>query len=87
MAVGREVSSFQDIAITRPGARRTTMHPFGIYLAITDSQREHGWGAAAERRASFARVDATPLTEPEPVSRIGRLAAIVRRRVGRTASA
>ena len=57
------------------------MHPLGMYLAITDSQREHGLGAAAERRAPFARVDATPIIEPERVSWIGRLAAMVRRRV------
>lgn len=87
MAVGREAPSFWEVAITRPGARRTTMHPFGIYLAITDSQREHGWCAGPERRPAFARVDAPPLVEPEAVSRIGRLAAIVRRRVGRTAGA
>ena len=30
------------------------MHPFGMYLAITDSQREHGWVAADARRAAFA---------------------------------
>lgn len=62
------------------------MHPFGMYLAITDSQREHG-AAADARRAGFARVDARPLLEPEPVSRIGRLVTIVRRRVSRTANA
>jgi hypothetical protein len=61
------------------------MHPFGLYLAITDSQRENGWVAAHERRASFARVDAMPITKPKPVSWIGRLAAIVRRRVMRMA--
>lgn len=67
------------------------MHPFGMYLAITDRQREHGWPGTGARRASFALVDALPITEPEPepepVSRIGRLAAIVRRRVMRTAGA
>ena len=63
------------------------MHPFGMYLAITDSQREHGWGAADARGAGFARVDAPPLVEPEPVSRIGRLVASLRRRVSRTANA
>ena len=63
------------------------MHPFGMYLAITDSQRQHGWVAADARRAGFARVDARPLLEPEPVSRIGRLVTIVRRRVSRTANA
>lgn len=66
------------------------MHPLGLYLAITDSQREHGGVAAQERRLSFGKVDATPLAEPEPaepVSRVGRVAAIVRRRVMRTAGA
>ena len=60
------------------------MHPFGTYLAITDSQREH---AAADRRFLFAKVDAEPLTEPEPVSRRTRLVATLRRRVMRTAGA
>ena len=63
------------------------MHPLGTYLAITDSQREHGWGEAKDGRAAFARVDATPLAEPEPGSRLGRLAAMLRRRVLRTAGA
>ena len=64
----------------------TTMHPLGIYLAVTDSQREHSWGQTKGQRA-FARVDAMPMTEPEPMSRIGRLAAMLRRRVLRTAGA
>lgn len=63
------------------------MHPLGIYLVITDGQREYGWGQTRERPAAFARVDAMPITEPEPVSRIGRLAAMLRRRVLRTADA
>jgi len=67
-----------------PQARRPSMHPFGIYLALTDSQREY---AAADRRASFAKVDASPLTEPEPVPRRMRLAATLRRHFMRTASA
>ena len=87
MATGCVVFSFWDIAIKRLEARRTTMHPFGIYLAITDSQREHGWVAADARRAGFARVDTTPLVEPEPVSRMGRLVAVVRRRLSRAANA
>lgn len=66
------------------------MHPLGLYVAITQSQREHGWVADSER-ASFARTDATPIAKPiakpEPVSRIGRLVAIVRRGVVRTAGA
>jgi hypothetical protein len=60
------------------------MHPFGIYLAITDSQREY---AAVDRRVSFAKVDAQPLTEPEPFSRRTRLVATLRRHVLRTAGA
>ena len=89
MAMDRAVTSFRDIAITRTGSQETTMHPFGMYLAITDRQGEHGWPAAGTRRPSFALVDALPITEPEPepASRIGRLAAIVRRRVVRTAGA
>jgi hypothetical protein len=62
------------------------MHPFGLYLAITDRQREHGWDPAQQRRISFAKVDALPIIEPEPVSRIGRVTTIVRRRVLRTAN-
>jgi hypothetical protein len=60
------------------------MHPFGIYLAVTDNQREH---AAVDRRVQFAKVDAPPLIEPEPVSRRTRLAATLRRHVMRTAGA
>jgi hypothetical protein len=62
------------------------MHPFGLYLAITDSQREHGW-PTKERQVQFAGEDATPVVAPEPVSRMRRLAGIVRRRVLRTAGA
>ena len=62
------------------------MHPFGVYLAITDNQREH---AATDRRFLFAKVDAEPLPEPEPepASRRTRLLATVRRHVMRTAGA
>ena len=66
------------------------MHPFGTYLAITDSQRGNGWVPSDKRRTTFARVDALPIAEPEPVervSRIARLAAMVRRSVLRTAGA
>ena len=63
------------------------MHPFGLYLAITDRQGEHGWAAADRRGLPFARVDATPLAEPERISLIGRLAAMLRRRVMRIAGA
>ena len=87
MAAGQVVSSLRDIAITRQGAWSMTMHPFGIYLAITDGQREYAWGRAKDSRAAFARVDAMPITDPEPVSRIGRLATMLRRRILRTAGA
>ena len=62
------------------------MHPFGIYLAVTDHQREH---AAVDRRVAYAKVDAEPLIEPEaePVSRRTRLVAMLRRHVMRTAGA
>jgi hypothetical protein len=63
------------------------MHPLGTYLAITDRQRESGWGQAKERPAPVARDDALPISEPERGSRIGRLVAMVRRRVVRTAGA
>jgi len=63
------------------------MHPLGLYLAITDSQREQRLIAAQERRTQFARVDAKPIAEPEALSRIGRLAALVRQRVVRTVGA
>lgn len=63
------------------------MHPFGLYLAVTDRQREHGWVAVDERRPRFAGVDAAPLANPEAETRVERLAAIVRRRIMRTANA
>ena len=61
------------------------MHPLGTYLAITDRHREYGGDQSKVRVAAFARVDAMPLPEPEPTSRIGRRAAILRRRILRTA--
>ena len=78
MAARSRASSFQDIAITRQRAWRNPMHPLGMYLAISDSQRNNGWDAADARRTPFARVDAPPLLEPEHASRMGRLAAAVR---------
>lgn len=57
------------------------MHPLGLYLAITDSQREHGWVADDDRRAAPVPANARPMVEPEPASRLARLAAIIRRRV------
>lgn len=63
------------------------MHPFGLYLVVTDIQREQGWAGADDRRPAFARVDALPITEPERISRMARLAALIRRRIIRTAGA
>lgn len=63
------------------------MHPLGLYLAITDNQREHGWVADDDRRAAPAPANAKPMTTPAPGSRLARLAAIVRRRVAPVARA
>ena len=62
------------------------MHPFALYLAATHV--EHDYGAASERnrRPRYASVDALPLNEPAPVSRLCRLTAFLRRRVERAAS-
>ena len=62
------------------------MHPFGLYLAAVDAERNYGAGARS-RRPEFAKVDAAPLTEPEPVSRRTRLIATLRRHVIKTAGA
>ena len=62
------------------------MHPLGTYLAITDSQREGGWGQTKAGPA-WPPVDALPSIEPEPVSLVARLTAMLRRRVLRTAGA
>jgi hypothetical protein len=63
------------------------MHPFGLYLAATDVERTYGAGAEQNRRPRYAPVDALPLIEPARVSRLGRLAATLRRRVGGAARA
>jgi hypothetical protein len=39
MAMGSGVSSLLDVAITRTVARRTTMHPLGLYLAMFISEK------------------------------------------------
>jgi hypothetical protein len=59
------------------------MHPFGMYLAIRDSQRANGWVAVDKRRTQFAKVDALPLLETERAPLSGRLAAALRRLVMR----
>lgn len=62
------------------------MHPFGLYLAAVDAEQNYGTGKRS-RTPHFAKVDAEPLTEPEPVSRRTRLFATLRRHVMRTAGA
>jgi hypothetical protein len=65
------------------------MHPFGMYLAIRDGEREHG--RVDERRPGFvfAKVDAAPLPEPESASasRVRRAVVVIRRLVVRPAGA
>ena len=63
------------------------MHPFALYLAATEVEHNYGDAAQRNRRPQYAAVDALPLNEPAPVSRRGRLTAILRRRVARAASA
>ena len=63
------------------------MHPIALFLAATDSERSYGATADRNRGPRFAPVDALPLTEPEPVSRLGRLTTFLRRRVARGANA
>ena len=62
------------------------MHPFGLYVAAVDAEQRYGDGAERNRGFRYATVDALPLNEPVHVSRRGRLAAILRRRVARAAS-
>lgn len=62
------------------------MHPLGLYLAITDGQREHGWSPAGERGSRHG-IDSMPVSEVRPSSPIARLTAMLRRRVVRPASA
>jgi hypothetical protein len=64
------------------------MHPLGLYLAINDDRREHRWAAEDERRPAPAPASPAPAS-PDPTvdsvsehgSRLGRLAAILRRRI------
>jgi hypothetical protein len=63
------------------------MHPFALYLVAIDVEHNHGDATERNRRPLYAAVDALPLSEPAPVSRRGRLTAILRRRVARAASA
>ncbi len=63
------------------------MHPFVLYIAAIDVEYHYGDAAERNRRPLYAPVDVPPLDEPAPVSRRGRLTAILRRRVARAASA
>ena len=63
------------------------MHPLGMYLAITSSDREQQWADEDERAVTLARAEARTRVAPEPGRRIGRLTAILRRRRFGTARA
>ena len=63
------------------------MHPFALYLVAKDVQQDYRAAAERTRRTRFARVAAVRLNEPAPGSRLGRLTALLRRRVARSASA
>jgi hypothetical protein len=63
------------------------MHPLGLYLAVTDMQRDELRGAARDPRTTFAKVDATPLVEEERISLRDRIVAVVRSRVAPAAHA
>jgi hypothetical protein len=84
MAARRASATLQASQDRDEAAGRSTMHPFALYLAATDYERNHG--AQRARRQPYAAVDALPLTEPAKVSRFDRLTAILRRRVTRVAS-
>jgi hypothetical protein len=57
------------------------MHPLALYLAARDMQNDGQRAAADDRRLSRRRVGATPAGERETRSAVGRLAALVRRRI------
>jgi len=59
------------------------MHPFVLYLAAVDIERNHR--PPQRKRSQHVRAAATPSRDPARVSRLGRLTAIVRRSVERTA--
>lgn len=63
------------------------MHPFGLYVAAVDAERNSGGNAQRNRQPQYATVDALPLTEPACVSRLSRLMTVLRRGVTRLASA
>jgi hypothetical protein len=59
------------------------MHPFALYLAATDVERNYGGSAKRNHISEYAPVDALPLSELPPVSRLRRLTSLLRRRVAR----
>ncbi|MBA2718828.1 MAG: hypothetical protein H0U52_06245 [Chloroflexi bacterium] len=63
------------------------MHPFALYLAVTDVERNNRADAAWNRRPRWAPVDALPINEPAKVPPRGRLMAMLRRRAARVARA
>jgi hypothetical protein len=63
------------------------VHPFALYLAAINVERNDGSPADPTRRGQYAAVDALPLPEPASRSPRRRLVAILRRRVERAASA
>lgn len=62
------------------------MHPFALYLGATDGARTNGNASRPSGRPRYASVDASPLDAPAPVSLLGRLTTILRRRVLRAAN-
>jgi hypothetical protein len=63
------------------------VHPFALYLAAINAERNDGAAADRNRRPEYAAVDALPLPERASPSPRGRLIAILRRRVERAANA
>jgi hypothetical protein len=63
------------------------MHPFALYLAATDIERNYGGSAKRKHASEPAPVEAVPLGELAPVSRFGRLTSIIRRWMTRATTA
>jgi hypothetical protein len=61
------------------------MHPFGLYLAVTDIERKNRAAPGQDGRPELASVGATPLIEPARVSHLARVVAVLRRRAAKVA--
>jgi hypothetical protein len=61
------------------------MHPFGLYLAATDIERKNRAAEGQDGRPEFAPTDALPLIEPDRVSHLARVVAVLRRRAAKVA--